>query len=326
MGQNEERDRSFIAADLGGTKIACGIVTFPADGGTPVVSSVEKVPTPCAEGGAEVLRTLVEAVKAAKERSDVEVEGVGVSTGGVVDPVAGTIVYANEMIPGWTGQAVGPAIEEALGLPCRVQNDVHAHALGEARRGAGRGAASCLVVAVGTGIGGAFVDHDMILLGAHDAAGHVGHVTCTQAAGIPCTCGATSHVESVASGPAIVEEYIRLSGEETQPDGSPVDGAYISRLAEEGDEAARAAEIRSAAALGEVLGSFCDVLDPERIILSGSVALAGPLWHDTLRASMDASSMPLVHGTPVVKGTLGGDAPLIGAAENILSPAYKELS
>lgn len=316
---------TVVAVDIGGTKIACGLVTFPDDG-EPVVESVERIPTNPLRGGRAVLADVIAAVAAARARSPRPVAGVGISTGGVVDPRTGDITYANEMMPGWSGTPLGSAVEEACGIPCRVLNDVHAHALGEARWGGGRGYGSVLVVAVGTGISGAIVDDGVLELGSHDMAGNVGHMACEEAAGIECTCGAVGHLESVAAGPAIVGEYVRLSGKETDPDGNPVGGAYISRLAEEGDEAAVAAETRSGRALGGVLASSANLIDPEAVILSGSVVQCGPVWHDALASGYAERAMAPVRDLPVEQGLLGDNAPLIGAAEHFVKNGYGDLS
>lgn len=314
---------TIVSVDIGGTKIACGLVTL--GDGEPVVSSVTKVPTDAHLGGEHVLATVIEQVKAAIERADAEPAGVGISSAGVVDPRTGDITYANELMPGWGGTALASEVTRACGLECRVLNDVHAHALGEARHGGGREASSCLVVAVGTGIGGAFVEHGHIMLGAHDEAGHIGHVCCPAAAGVPCPCGGTAHLEPIAAGPGIIREYIRLGGDELREDGSPMHGAEIDRRAAAGDEAAQGAERRAGLALGEVLGSMCNMLDPSCVILSGSVAQCGPNWSDAMAEGFKSQAMPPVAATPIVDGALGGDAPLIGAAENYVLSGYAEL-
>lgn len=102
-------------------------------------------------------------------------------------------------------------------------------------------------------------------------------------------------------------------------------GAEIDRRAAAGDEAAIGAEERAGRALGEVMGSMCNMLDPACVILSGSVAQCGPAWSDAVRAAFAEQAMPPVAATPVVGGELGGDAPLVGAAENFLRPAYRNL-
>ncbi|MBF0929498.1 MAG: ROK family protein, partial [Atopobium sp.] len=163
------------AVDIGGTKIACGIVTLNGTD-APNVQSVKKVPTNAKEGGKQVLATVLQAIREALARAeelDLTISGVGISSAGVVDPRTGDITYANELMPGWGGTDLGSAVTSEFGLPCSVLNDVHAHALGEARHGAGHGKDSVLTVAVGTGIGGAFVNHGILMLGAHDEAGHI---------------------------------------------------------------------------------------------------------------------------------------------------------
>lgn len=313
--------KTIVSVDIGGTKIACGLVVL--GGEQPVIYGVEKVPTCAMEGGKQVLARVIEQVQSAIERAEEPPCGVGISSAGVVNPRNGDITFANDLMPGWGGTALATEVTSASGLPCRVLNDVHAHALGEARWGGGRDAASCLVVAVGTGIGGAYIEHGHIMLGTHDEAGHIGHVCCPAAAGVPCSCGATGHLEPIAAGPGIIAEYVRLGGDETY-DGKPMDGAEIDRRAMAGDEAACAAEARAGRALGEVLGSMVNMLDPSVVILSGSVAQCGPNWSDAMKEAYLGQAMPPVATTPIVDGALGGDAPLIGAAEHFVTSGYAE--
>ena len=200
--------RTAVAVDIGGTKIACGLVDLDAEK-MPQVHDVKKIPTEADLGGAHVLELVIQSIKDALVRAEERGEkpvGVGISSAGVVDPRSGNITFANDLMPGWGGTPLGAAVTESCGLPCAVLNDVHAHALGEARHGGGKELSSVLVVAVGTGIGGAFVNHGIIMLGAHDEAGHIGHVAALAAAGVACSCGATGHLEPVAAGPGIIRE------------------------------------------------------------------------------------------------------------------------
>ncbi|WP_077597660.1 ROK family protein [Olsenella urininfantis] len=318
--------KRVVALDIGGTKIASALVTIHEDG-EPTIEHFAKVPTEAKAGGAQVLANAIASARRVIEAAgDVRIEGIGVSSAGVIDPATGDVTYANEIMPGWGGTHLGQELQTACGLPARVLNDVHAHALGEARWGGGRGGSSCLVVAVGTGIGGAFVLDGHILLGAHNEAGHIGHVSCSDARGVPCSCGATGHLEPIAAGPGIIEHFIELGGDASCADGTPADGAVIDQLAAQGDERAIAAEARSGHAIGEVLGSMCNMLDPDRIILSGSVSQCGSAWKDAMRRGWNESVMPPVSSTPVVSGDLGGNAPLVGAAENVIRSGYAELA
>ncbi len=315
----------IVGLDIGGTKIASALVTLE-EGSAPVIEYVGKIPTEAKLGGAHVLANAIASARRVIEAAGGKVDGIGVSSAGVIDPATGDVTYANEIMPGWGGTHLGAELEAAFGVPARVLNDVHAHALGEARWGGGRDAGSCLVVAVGTGIGGAFVEDGHIMLGAHNEAGHIGHVSCTDAAGVPCSCGATGHLEPIAAGPGIIDRYVELGGEATLADGTPIDGAEIDRRAAAGDEAAIAAEARSGHAIGEVLGSLVNMLDPDCVILSGSVAQCGDAWHDAMKRGWHEAVMPPVAQTPVVSGELGGNAPLIGAAENVVASAYRNLA
>lgn len=315
--------KKVVAVDIGGTKIASALVTL-APGEKPRVEHYAKIPTEAKKGGQTVLANAIKQARRVIDLAGGDVCGIGVSSGGVIDPRTGDVTYANDMMPGWGGTHLGAELTAATGLPARVLNDVHAHALGEARWGAGRDAASCLVVAVGTGIGGAFVERGHIMLGAHNEAGHIGHVSCSDAAGVPCQCGATGHMETIACGPAIIERYLELGGAPKDDEGNDVDGAVIDKRAAAGDEAAIAAEARSGHAIGEVLGSLVNMFDPACIILSGSVAQCGPAWHDAMDAGWAEAVMPPCAHTPIVSGDLGDDAPLIGAAENIVKSAYAE--
>ena len=315
----------IVGLDIGGTKIVSALVTLE-EGSAPVIEYVGKIPTEAKLGGAHVLANAIASARRVIEAAGGKVDGIGVSSAGVIDPATGDVTYANEIMPGWGGTHLGAELEAAFGVPARVLNDVHAHALGEARWGGGRDAGSCLVVAVGTGIGGAFVEDGHIMLGAHNEAGHIGHVSCTDAAGVPCSCGATGHLEPIAAGPGIIARYVELGGEATLADGTPIDGAEIDRRAAAGDEAAIAAEARSGHAIGEVLGSLVNMLDPDCVILSGSVAQCGDAWHDAMKRGWHEAVMPPVAQTPVVSGELGGNAPLIGAAENVVASAYRNLA
>ena len=320
----------IVAIDIGGTKIASALVTFDETGSC-AVTHVAKVPTRAMEGGPAVLERVVAQARARLvDAGGEEVAGIAISSAGAIDPVTGDVVSSNGKMPGWGGIRLGSEVSAATGLRVRALNDVHAHALGEARRGAGVRFASSIVVGIGTGVGGAFVDGGHIMRGAHMEAGHIGHVHCAEAAGMPCDCGATGHLECIASGTAITESYVRLGGDETYDrcgETVPMDGAEINRRALElGDENAIAAQRLAGHALGSVVAGVCSMLDPDCVILSGSVINCGHHWHDAVAEGFAETAMEPLRGTPILLASLGDNAPLIGAAEHFVSPAYRELA
>ena len=215
------------ALDIGGTKIAGALLRYAKAGQAPEVVYERQIPTDAKRGGGPVLVTVCDMANSllaeARARRE-DVLGIGVSTAGRVDAKTGGIAYANEIMPGWTGQPVRDRLEESCEVPVSVLNDVQAHGLGEARWGAARGAQTCMMIAAGTGIGGAVIAHGKLVRGNHGFAGEIGHIACSQAVGIPCVCGGSGHLELVASGSGIEARYAEAGGE-------PVDGAEISRRA-----------------------------------------------------------------------------------------------
>jgi len=288
-----------IGVDIGGTKIAAGLVS---ESGRLLRSSA--VATPADAGPVAVVDA---AAKAVTELGG-PVAAVGVGSAGVVDPVSGRIVSATEALPGWAGTPLRDELRERLGVPVAVDNDVHAHALGEAWLGAGAGCGSVLLIAVGTGIGASLIVDGRVRHGAHGVAGHAGHIPVPGADGRPCTCGGTGHVEAVASGPALLAEYRRRGGADV------ADLAGVSVRADGGEELAAAVLAEGATALGHAVGGLVNMIDPEVVLISGGVSRCGAAWWDPLRSVVGSHVLPPLAGVPVTAGRLGNDAALLGAA------------
>ncbi|MEG1397956.1 MAG: ROK family protein [Raoultibacter sp.] len=308
---------SVITVDIGGTKIAGAIVTYAKGDTQPHVHDPQEVPTRAARGGNAVLETLVDLIENLITYADTPLQGIGVGTAGCVDPSTGSISYANELMPGWTGQPVKQRLSNEFSLPVAVMGDVHAHALGEARWGGARNRESCLLVAAGTGLGGAFVDRGHVLSGFHGAAGHIGHTLHPAARKLVCACGSSGHVESVASGTGIASLYqMRTAPENSQE--PLLDGAAISQRAAAGEQTARQTMCDAGRYLGEAMGSWANAFDPEVIILSGSVCAAGTLWRQAVVEGFCSQAIAPLQTIPLIEAMLGSDAPLVGAAENLL--------
>jgi len=297
---------SILTLDIGGTKIAAALVS---DG---VVSSRQSVPTPAREGADAVLgRAAVLARSVCRDAGPADpVTALGVSCAGVVDSERGVVVAATDLIAGWAGTAVADRLAGAFGVPAWCLNDVHAHALGEARHGAGRHTGSMLLVAIGTGIGGAHVLDGSVVAGAHHAAGHVGHVHVALAGDRRCSCGRRGHLEAIASGSAMLTAYRERGG--VAADGADLDAA--AAIPGPPGEAARAVLATAGRATGIAIGSLLNVLDPEVVVLSGGVVGAGAPWLEPLRAGVRESALDALADTPVVLAQTGADAPHLGAA------------
>lgn len=307
---------TYLTFDIGGTKIASGVVTLPAAGGMPPqVDDRCEIPTEARSGGDEIRRRLVEfAEQRLRECADEgrRIDGIGIAAAGVVDSEHGVIAAATDILPGWKGQRITEAFAAVTDLPVAMVGDVGAHGLGEAIYGAGRGYATVLSLGIGTGIGGAYIVDGRLVTGAHGVAGHAGHVAAGLGEGFLCSCGTTSgHIEPVASGSGLATLY-----NHNRPDKVPeaADGREVCDRALRGEDYARRTLENSARALGECVAGMANLLDPHVIVLSGSVVQAGAVWWDALRAGFMDAALELVRATPLVEGELGGAAPLIGAA------------
>lgn len=306
---------SVVGIDIGGTKIGGGIVRYDARGRYPDVVNYQTIPTQAQEGGAALLARVVELVGSlidqAQSNTDYPLVGVGVATAGRVLAADGSIAYANDILPGWTGQPVRSTVEERYGYPCAVLNDVQAYALGEVRHGAAAGVRTAVVAAVGTGLGGAVIVNGSVLTGAHGYAGELGHTLSPAAAGITCACGSESHLESVASGSGIEARYADATGEH-------VSAGEVAQRACAGEKDALRIIRQAGRSLGESIGSWANMLDPELVVLSGSVCNAGAPWRGALMEGVTAQLPEQMRGLPIVEATLGNFAPVVGAAERLL--------
>lgn len=306
-----EHPCTIAAFDVGGTKMAGALVRYSAADAAPTVDALRSVPTEAQRGGSAVLDTLASLVADVVADAEDDVVGIGVGTAGLVDVRTGGIAFANELMPGWTGQPVAKRLSASLGLPVAVLNDVKAHALGEARWGAARGAQTCFVIAAGTGLGGGIVANGRVLLGAHGFAGELGRTPCPDVLGTPRACGTASELESIAAGSGIEARYVEAGGERLA-------GDEIARRAADGEELARRIILEAGAVLGEAIATWTDLLDPELVVLSGSVCNAGKAWRAALQEGFERQAPSVMHGLPIVDAALGSRAPLIGAAEYLL--------
>ncbi|ACJ51751.1 MULTISPECIES: ROK family protein [Bifidobacterium] len=303
----------FLAFDIGGTKIASGFVRLSDGDAAPTVLLRDEEPTHASQGGDAVRERIVASARRQLDRAraqGIEPCGIGIAAAGVPDGETGEIIAATDLLPGWKGQRIYDAFGAITDLPVHMVGDVVAHGLGEAHYGAGRGARVLLSVGVGTGIGGAIIVGGVPFLGAHGMAGHAGHVVSALGAGVPCSCGSVEgHVEPVASGTGLATLYNMRAG------GEPVrNGGDVAALAADGDALASSVIEDSARALGACIGGMANLVDPDGIVVSGSVVNAGPVWWDALRDGFARSALPLLRDVRMREGELGGDAPLIGAA------------
>jgi glucokinase len=299
--------------DVGGTK--CLGVALTPDGR---ILAERRRPTP--PGGDALVETLVDiAGELAADVGGLGALGAGVP--GLVDH-AGTLRVAPNL-PGVTTLEVGARLRERLDIPVVVDNDATCATWGEYRAGASRGVDDCVLVTLGTGIGGGIVTNGTIERGANGFAGEVGHMVVDRD-GMPCVCGRRGCWERYASGSGLGQlgrdaglgmrapVVVELAG----GDPEAVRGEHVTAAAREGDPAALAivAEFGWWVALG--ISNLVTILDPEMVVVGGGLVEAGDLLLAPVRRAYVDLVMAHEHrpAVAIVAAALGEHAGAIGAA------------
>ena len=303
-----------VGIDIGGTKIAAGVV---AEDGT--VLDRTRVPTPPDDEAATLaaLLAVVDELRARNRR----VEAIGLGAAGLVEWPGGHARWAPHNT--YRRLELRRLLHERTGLPTIVDNDANAAAWAEARFGAGAGSGDLVLVTVGTGVGGGLVLGGRLYHGQHGFAGELGHLI-VDPDGDLCACGNHGCLEAMASGSTLG----RLGREAAAADpagrlaalaaeaGGPVTGELVFAAAAEGDKAALALFDRIGHWLGVGIASLVTIFDPDLVVVGGGVAATGDLLLAPARSSFER----YVHGRahrdlpPVVPARLGPDAGLVGAA------------
>ncbi len=296
--------RHAIGIDVGGTKIAGGIV----DLATGQVTARVQMPTDTARGGAPILGDVVEMalqLMATAQTLGLAPVAVGVGVAELVD-LSGNV--ASDYRIKWRGLDVQGRLaarmnELAPGCAVVLSSDVRAAALAEAQFGAGRGDEDFYYVTIGTGVSGVLVQHGRAYAGANGAALVIANGPVTAACA---HCGKVSRhtVEDIASGPAIADAFAPGSRAED-----------VLAAAAAGDLHAIAVIDHATQTLGQVLALLVNALDPGRLVIGGGLGSAAGPYFASLKAAIRAGRWEgYRHGLPILQAALGPDAGLIGAA------------
>ncbi len=286
-----------IGIDVGGTKIAAGVLDLDARNGAILMRAHQ--PTAPQRGGDAVLGDVLALARDLHKRvkqAGGEIAAIGM---GVCELVNRCGEVTSDFTIAWKGVAVQAALNEIA--PAVVEADVRAHALGEAIFGAGRGSDPFVFATVGTGISACLVQSGVPFVGARGNA----LVLATGPISIAAPDGALQSfvLEEYASGSALVRRY---GVERTE---------QIFAAAQQGDERARTMLHDAGWLLGGALGWLASVLDPAAIVVGGGLGSAPGLYWDALAAGVRAHIWSdATRALDVRQATLGNDAGIIGAA------------
>ncbi|MEU4197470.1 ROK family glucokinase [Kribbella sp. NPDC026611] len=312
-----------IGIDVGGTKIAAGVVS---EDGTIGARAYRDTPADSVDATAAAI-----CAAAAELIANHEVEAVGIGAAGFVSSDRSTVLFAPNLA--WRDEPLGVRVADVLKIPVVVENDANAAAWGEFAFGAAKHVEHMLCITVGTGIGGGVVSEGELLRGAHGVAAELGHMRVVPG-GHRCGCGARGCLEQYASGRALVREG-RAAAESGSlaavqmlsvcgiTDPAELTGPMITEAAMAGDPCAVELLEDLGRWLGEGLASLATMFDPTLIVIGGGVSAAKELIMKSAQAAFERN-LPARSNRPHPEfglALLGNDAGLIGAADLARKPA-----
>lgn len=272
-----------LAVDIGGTKMAVGVVDASGALLTRATS-----PTPKNGTAEELFDNLVGLLEPLQPFDRFDVCGVG--CGGPMAPGGEEVSPLN--IPGWRGFPLAARLRTLTGLPTAVDNDAKALALAEGWVGAAAGAADFMAMVVSTGVGGGIVLNGRLLDGAQGNAGHIGHVVVADPGRPPLPQHVSGVLEAEVSGTAIAHHTGRPAAEATHEE-----RVEVGRL------------------VGQAVASVVNLLDLPLVLVAGSVALGyGDVFFDAAQREMDRiCDLDYSRGAVIRAAGCGDEGPLIGA-------------
>jgi glucokinase len=314
--------RLAIGADLGGTKMAVGVIDEQQN-------ILHRGTEPTFGRDLDGLLTELESELREGIAACPEVEAIGLGIPSTIDRRRG-VAISSVNLP-IVNVPIRDLVGERVDLPVFIDNDANCAALAEQRFGAAKGTSNALMLTVGTGIGGGVIVDGEVYRGTIGSAAELGHVVIDEN-GPKCQGNCPNHgcVEVMASGTALGKEG-RLAAEK-HPDsalgralaaGEKIDGKLVTDAAFEGDEAAIGALATIGTHLGVALSSLANVFAPDVIVIGGGVSRAGELLIGPARDEMARRALPPMNETKVALAALGPDAGMIGAAVMALDEAAK---
>jgi len=302
-----------IGVDLGGSKMRVGVV----DGERRVLHRSTEASRGRTAG--EVLDSLERELLEAREvRPDVVAAGLGIPC--TIDQQRGVAITAVNLplvdVP------IREMMQDTLGLPVFIDNDVNAAILAEHRFGAAMGTQNAVMISLGTGIGGGLVLGGKVYRGTVGAGAELGHMV-VDLDGPRCqgNCPNRGCIEAVASGTALGREGRAAAERAPESElgralaqGREMSGALVTQAALAGDGAAREVVTLIGRRLGVAFASLANIFEPEVIVVGGGVMAAGELLLEPARVELRARALPPMNTTRVVTAELGEDAGMIGAA------------
>jgi glucokinase len=322
MTQRRDQDGLVIGVDIGGTKVAAGIVDA-----TGKILTQLRQPMPANDGPEAGLKAVTAAIESLladdTAGAQVQVKAIGICAPGPLDPKTGVVLNPPNL-PCWRNFPLAARVAEAYRMPVKVDNDANAAALAETIWGAARGYRYVFYATVGTGIGTGIVLDGRIYHGNTGAAGEGGHVTIDYR-GPVCSCGKRGCIEVLAAGPAIaMRARAHVAAEPARGavllglalgKTEAVTSEMVSKAYAAGDGLAREILHETAELLAVWLGNIVDLFDPDVLVVGGgAAAMLNPFFGEIKRLLPGWCVNPRASEIPLLLAHYGADAGIAGGA------------
>jgi glucokinase len=306
----------YIGVDLGGTNTKIGILDENGE-----ILIKETIKTFSEKGMETTLNRIWGTIEKLMDQKEIGKEnmcGIGI---GIPGPVINEEIVAFFANFDWEVNInISELMGKISGIPTKLENDVNMIAVGESKFGAGKGSTSSITVALGTGVGGGIVVNSKLISGMNGAGGEIGHIKLVED-GKLCGCGQRGCFEAYASATGVIREAkSRLAVNKNNLLYKSLDGNLEKLEAKDVFDCAKAGDGFSMEIvnyvgnyLGMGIGNLLNVINPEVIILSGGVALAGEILLDVVKDKLKKYAMPVTLNKLEIKlGELGNDAGIKG--------------
>lgn len=286
--------KKYLCFDIGGTAIKFAKYDQAGKRLTPI--QTEK--TRLSETDNFIMETVLNIIRHEQDKLD----GIAISTAGVVDSERGEISYAGYTIPAYTGTKIKAQIEEAAQMTCHVENDVNCAALGEFYSGKVASGGSVLCLTIGTGIGGAFLSEGKLFKGAGNRALEIGYMQING-----------NDYQELASTSALVKKANALFSR------TDLTGKQIMAEAQGGNEKMQALLEVWIDNLTAGLVNLIYVLNPEVIILGGGIMEQTDYFKPRIEEALLNQLVSPSFNANVQFATLGNEAGMVGALYHFLT-------
>jgi glucokinase len=310
-------EQFIFGIDIGGTTVKCGLFTSTGE-----LLDKWEITTDRTNHGENVPRDIANAVNAKIQERFIERESVLGIGMGIPGPVLddGTVLQCPNL--GWGTMNVAQIMNDLTGFKIKAGNDANVAALGEMWKGGGRGYDSCVMITLGTGVGGGIILDGNILCGSNGAAAEIGHIIVNPDEEDVCGCGGHGHLEQYASATGIVRmaKKALAKGVETSLNSfETLTAKDIFDEAKKGDAVALELVDTLGKYLALALSHVSASVDPQAYVVGGGVSRAGAILIDAIKKHYNNNIMKALQNKEFKLAELGNDAGIYGAARMLIS-------